>query len=192
MLEGIVKKPKSVIGIDCSTKTLAYGRFDNGVYDRCGEIFFEGNNLWERLSYIHEAIPPLVQAGVLKSDLIVFERAYIGNNPDVGLSLAYVYGAAIGSLMSDGTSVAVVRPLEWQSFIGNPNLTKAEKDKIKADSPGKSKSWYSNKGREIRKAKTLDWSRQFAAISSDSDNVGDAIAIGYYGIKNYHRLEYKR
>lgn len=192
MIGNLVKKPNKVIGIDCSTKSLAYSRFIDGEFDRCGQVFFGGSNLWERLSYAHDVIPPMVRAGILDADLIVFERAFMGKSADVGLSLAYCYGAVIGSLMSNGTSVAMVRPLEWQSYIGNPNLTPSEKAGIKKDFPGKSKSWYSNKGREIRKQRTLDWARQYARIDTDSFDASDSVGIAFYGARNYHRLEYRR
>lgn len=194
MLSNLVKKPESIIGIDCSTKTLAYAKFVDGEFVNCGELFFPVNKpLWERLSFAHDMIPPLVESGLLKADLIVFEGAIlVGNNAKVGISLAYVYGAAIGALMADGTSVSTVAPLTWQSFIGNPNLTPKEKAQMKKDFPDKSKSWYSAKGREIRKQRSLDFARKYAKIDTDSDNVGDAVGVAYYATKNYHKLEYKR
>ena len=194
MLANLVKRPKTIIGIDCSTKTLAYAKFTDGEFVNCGELFFPANEpLWERLSFAHEMIPPLVETGLLKADLIVFEGAIlVGNNAKVGISLAYVYGAAIGALKSDGTAVATVAPLTWQSFIGNPNLTPKEKAEIKKDFPGKKASWYSAKSREIRKQRSLDFARTYAKIDTDSDNVGDAVGVAYYATKNYHKLEYKR
>lgn len=178
--------PKTVIGIDCSTKTLAFSKFVDGEFHSCGELFFEGTTMWERLSFIHKRVPALVESGLLKADVIAFEGAImVGNNSKTGISLAYVYGAVIGSLMGEGIKVQTVEPLKWQSFIGNPNLKKAEKDAIKAEFPGKSPSWYSNRNREFRKQRTLKFARQFASIESGSDNVGDAVGVAYWAVKNY-------
>lgn len=183
------KTPRTVIGIDCSTKTLAYAKFKDGKFVSCGEIFFEGATLWERLSFIHKRVAGLVESGELQADFIAFEGAIlVGNNARTGISLAYVYGAVIGALMQKGIKVETVPPITWQSFIGNKNFTKTEREEVKKDYPGKSTSWYSNKVREMRKQKTLEFSRQFDPISSGSDNIGDAVGIAYYAKENIRFL----
>jgi len=187
-LESLRKtKASRVLGIDCSTKSLAYAIFEDGKPIRCGEVFFEGADLYERLADAHLKIPAMVEAGILKADYICFESAYLGPNPKVGLSLAYVYGAVMGGLMDARMKVVTVGPITWQSYIGNPNLKKVEKDQLKLANPGKSASWYQNAGREMRKQRTLAFSRQFFAVESGSDNVGDAIAIAWYAVKNLVR-----
>lgn len=169
-----------VLGIDCSTKSLAYALFDGTTPVHCGEVFFNGASLYERLSDAHRKVPPMVEAGLLKADYVGFEGAWLGPSPQTGLNLAYVYGACIGALMDDGTKVVTVQPLAWQSYIGNKALTKAEKAQIKADHPGKSESWYKNFNREFRKQRTLEFSKTHFDIKTDSDNVGDAVAVAWY------------
>lgn len=169
-----------VLGIDCSTKSLAYAVFHNREPLLCGEVFFTGATLYERLADAHKKVPALVKAGVLKAEYIAFEAAYLGPNPQTGISLAYVYGAAMGGLMDSGMKVVTVNPLQWQSYIGNPNLKKAEKEAIKIANPGKSASWYSNANREYRKQRTLTWAKGMFEIPTDSDNVGDAIGVAWY------------
>ena len=192
IVKSITKKPKTLIGIDCSTKSLAFSRWDHGEFVSCGEIFFDGHNVWKRLTYIHNALPGLVSSGALDAEAVVFEQAVsVGNNIDTAISLAYVYGAVIGALGSNNIKVAKVYPITWQAYIGNPLLNKTEREQIKTDNPGMSKSWYLTKGREIRKQRTLDWARQYAKIESGSDNVGDAVGIGYYGMKHAHELEFE-
>ena len=184
---GELSKPRAgkVLGIDCSTKTLAFSVFDDKKPLHCGEVFFRGNNLYERLAWIHDRVPALVDIGLLQADYVAFEGAIlVGDNARVGISLAYVYGAVMGALMQSGLHVENVNPLTWQSAIGNPNLNKSEKEAIKKEFPGKSASWYKNKGREIRKQRTLDFSKKFFDIDSGSDNVGDAVAIGWYAANN--------
>lgn len=182
------KKAIRVLGIDCSTKSLAYAVFDRKKPIHCGEVFFEGANLWERLADAHKKVPALVEAGILKADFIGFEGAIMtGNNAKTGLSLAYVYGACLAALMEAGMEVVTIQPLTWQSFIGNPNLKKAEKELIRAQNPGKSESWYKNAGREFRKQRTLKFSKEFFDIDTNSDNVGDAVAIGWYTVNELTR-----
>jgi hypothetical protein len=82
--------------------------------------------------------------------------------------------------MESNPEVHKVAPISWQSGIGNPNLKKAEKDAIQKEFPGKSKSWYQNKGREIRKARTLEIARGYFSIHDGSDNVGDAVGIALF------------
>lgn len=173
-------KAQRVLGIDCSTKSLGFALFDGTEPVHCGELFFTGSDLGDRLSYCHRIIPPLVNSGLLAADFIGFEGAWLGPNPQTGLDLAYVYGAAIGALTDDGTKLVRIAPLAWQSFIGNPALKKPEKEAIKLANPGKSESWYKSEFREFRKRRTLAFSKQFFDIKSDSDNVGDAVAIAHY------------
>jgi hypothetical protein len=108
-------------------------------------------------------------------------------NIQVAIDLAYVYGAIIGELMAFNPQVHKVAPISWQSGIGNPNLKKHEKEAIQNEFPDKSKTWYSNKGREIRKQRTLDIARKYFEIPSNSDNIGDAVGLALYTVQNLTR-----
>lgn len=181
-----LKKTKAhrVLGIDCSTKSLGFAVFERNRPVHCGEVFFRGGTLWERLNDAHNKVPKLVELGLLQADYVAFEAAYLGPNAQTGLSLAYVYGAAIGGLMSKGMEVVTVNPLTWQAYIGNPNLKKAEKELIKSQNPGKSASWYQNYNREFRKQRTHTWAKQYFDIESGSDNVSDAVGVAWYAVNN--------
>lgn len=169
-----------VIGIDASTNSLAFAIFEDGKPVKCGEVFFKGATVFERLKDAKAKTRALVESGVLKGDYIAIESAVMVRNIQTAIDLAYVYGAIIGELMAFNPQVHKVAPISWQSGIGNPNLKKAEKEKIQKDFPGKSKTWYQNKGREIRKGRTMDIARQYFLIPSDSDNVGDAVGLALY------------
>lgn len=173
-------KAKRVMGIDASTKSLAFAIFDNGVPVRCGEVLFEGSTVDERILDAKRKVRSLVEAGILIADYIGIESAWTGANPRTGLDLAYMYGAIMSELMEINPEVHRVAPITWQTAIGNPNLKKYEKDQIQNDFPGKSKSWYSQKGREIRKGRTLAIARRYFVIHDDSDNAGDAVGIARY------------
>lgn len=177
-----MKKTKAnrVCGIDASTNSLAYAIFDGETPVQAGEITFNGASVFERLIDAKIKTRAMVNAGILKADYIAIEAAIMVRNVQVAIDLAYVYGAIIGELMEFNPKVVKVAPISWQSSIGNPNLKKFEKDAIAADFPGKSKTWYQNKGRLIRKQRTLDIAREFFVIPDGSDNVGDAVGLALH------------
>lgn len=180
---------KRVCGIDASTNSLAFAIFEGEAPVRCGEIVFRGSNVFERLEYAKRVTRALVESGVLRADYIAIEAAIMVRNVQTAIDLAYVYGAIIGELMAFNPKVEKVAPISWQSGIGNPNLKKVEKEQIQRDFPGKSKTWYSNKGREIRKQRTLDIAKGYFNIPSNSDNIGDAVGIALHVSKSLTRTK---
>jgi Holliday junction resolvasome RuvABC endonuclease subunit len=182
-------KPKAskVIGVDISTKSLAFAIFIDGKPDKCGEIFFNGSDVFERLKDCKMKIARLVDTHMLDADFIVIESAIMVRNVGTAIDLAYVFGAALGELGRATPELHKAAPITWQTGIGNPNLKKHEKEAIQAEFPGKSKTWYSNRGREIRKARTLEIAREHFAIETDSDNVGDAVGLALYATKTLTR-----
>jgi len=191
-VNSIIKKYDTILGLDCSTKSLAFSKWHRGEFVTCGEIFFEGASAQKRLGFIHATIPSMVASGMLKADVVVLEGAvFVGNNPKTAISLSYMFGAIMGAFNACDMPVSKVEPLKWQTFIGNPNLKAEEKTQIRKEFPGKSDTWYKTKGREMRKHKTLVWARQFAQIESGSDNVGDAVGVGYFGVKNQAMLVFE-
>lgn len=174
------RKAGRVIGIDCSTQSLAYAVFDNGKAVTCGEVFFTGADIYERLNDARRKTQALVDAGILVGDYVGMEAAIAAKSGAVTIKLSYVYGAVLAVLMQNKMTVNTVYPITWQTYIGNPNLKKEEKEQLRVDHPGRKASWYQNEGRKMRKQRTLDFARQFFAIESGSDNVGDAVGIAYY------------
>jgi Holliday junction resolvasome RuvABC endonuclease subunit len=177
-------KAKRIIGIDASTHSLAFAVFENGKPIYCGEVKFQGASVFERLKDAKKKTRALVREGILKGDYIVIESAIMVRNVQTAIDLAYVYGAIIGELMANNPQVHKVAPISWQSYYGVPNLKTSEKETIKKNFPGKSKTWYQNKGREIRKQRILTRSREFFDIPSGSDNIGDAIGLAYFASHN--------
>lgn len=174
------KKASRVIGLDLSTKSLAFAIFENEKPIRCGEVVFKGSTVFERLKDARRKVRALVESGEFEADYIAIEAAIMVRNVQTAIDLAYVYGTILGELSDASENLEKVAPITWQTSIGNPNLKKHEKEQIQKDFPGKSKSWYQNKGREIRKQRTLDIAREYFKIDSGSDNVGDAVGIGLY------------
>lgn len=181
------RKAGRVIGIDCSTNSLAYAIFKNGKPEACGEVFFTGADIYERLNDARRKTQALVDAGILVGDYVGMEAAIAGKSSSVTIKLSYVYGAVLSVLMQNKMTVNTVYPITWQTYIGNPNLKKAEKEQLRIDNPDRKASWYQNEGRKMRKQRTLDFARQFFVIESGSDNVGDAVGVAYYTSKELTR-----
>lgn len=185
----VMTKPVAhrVIGIDASTNSLAFAVFEGDKPIKCGEIKFKGRSVFERLKDAKKKTKALVDAGVLSGDYIAIESAIMVRNVQTAIDLAYVYGAILGELGLATKELEKVAPISWQSGIGNPNLKAAEKAAIQAEFPGKSKTWYQNKGREIRKARTLAIAREYFTIADGSDNVGDAVGIALFASRRLTR-----
>lgn len=179
-------KASRVIGIDASTKSLAFAIFEDGKPIRCGEVFFKGSTVFERLKDARKKIRILASQGILNGDYVVIESAIMVRNIQTAIDLAYVYGAILSELSEVVPNLEKVAPITWQSKIGVPNLKKEEREAIQRDFPGKSKTWYQNKGREIRKQRIADFAAQHFSgsmqweDSKKTDNVTDAIGIAYY------------
>jgi Holliday junction resolvasome RuvABC endonuclease subunit len=187
---GSLKKPKGtrVIGIDASTKSLAYAIIEDGKPLECGEVFFKGADVFARLLHAKQLTEALVKMGTLRADYVAIEAAVRVNSVQTYADLAYVYGAIISQLMVSNPQVHKIYPISWQSGIGNPNLTRKEKEDLKKASPGKSVSWYQNEGRKIRKARTLAIAKKAGfSIPTDSDNIGDACGLAIFASETLTR-----
>lgn len=183
-----LKKTKAsrVMGIDCSTHSLAFTIFYNRRPVQWGKIVFEGADVFERLEDAANKLRAVKDS--FNVDYIAFEGAIMAKvkNPDVTIKLAMVYGACIAELMRKNVKVVTVQPLSWQSFIGNPNFKTAEKNALKAEFPGMSASWYSTKIRAIRKQRTMDiFNKKWPEMNLEDNDVGDSAGIAYYA---YHQL----
>lgn len=173
----------TVLGVDASTTSFAFCLYGKDGPIKWGEIKFKGSNVFERLSYGQRYIAAMKDE--LKADLVVFESAIYVQNKKTVILLAYAFGAVISALINNGAKIEEVSPLQWQNYIGNKTLTKAEKEAIKNANPDKSASWYASKNREFRKGRTMDWADREFGIRVTSDNVSDAIGVAHYGYKTF-------
>lgn len=173
----------TVLGVDASTNSFAFCLYGKDGPIKWGEIKFEGATVFERLAYGQRSIAAMKDH--LKADLVVFESAIYVQNKKTVILLAYAFGAVISALINNGARIEEVSPMQWQNFIGNKVLTKAEKEAIKNEFPGKSASWYSNRNREYRKSRTMAWANDVFGLSITSDNVSDAVGVAHYGYKTF-------
>jgi hypothetical protein len=152
---------------------------DQGKPKKWGEIHFEGGDVYERILDAKRKVKAFKKE--LDADFVAIEAAISVKSVHTGMKMAYVFGAIMGELLSDNIKVVEVHPITWQSYIGNKNFTKAEKQAVKNEFPGKSENWYKGKIRELRKAKTITFVRSMG-IETESDNVADAAGIAWYAI----------
>jgi Holliday junction resolvasome RuvABC endonuclease subunit len=182
-----VKEVHTLMGCDISTKSFAFCIVRDGSPIRWGELHFAGKTSFERL---HDASEKLqAMADFFAVDMIVVESSVLIQNKKTVIQLSHAIGTVIPAIMQYGTMVEEMSPVEWQRLIGNPPLTKAEKDAIKQEHPGRIASWYSEHGRALRKERTKDWvvNTLGEMKKSDSDNVTDAVGVAVAGWDKFVR-----
>lgn len=172
------------MGIDASTHSIAYAIFENKKIIEYGEINFEGRTVYERILNSKKIVRALKDR--FDVDFIAIEAAVMVRSIETGLKMAYIFGSIMGELLENGATVIEVHPITWQSYIGNKNFTKAEKEIVKKSNPGKSDNWIKGEIRNIRKKKTLDFMSDLG-VKTDSDNVADAAGIAWYALNELAR-----
>jgi Holliday junction resolvasome RuvABC endonuclease subunit len=184
----INQKPKNILAIDASTNSLAFAIFSDKTLVRYGKIRFEGLNAYQKLGdAARKTLPFLKHFDV---DAIVIEHTVFINSPKTASDLALIQGALLGAAKLAGIKTAgSINPITWQSFIGNNKLTAKEKQDLMLEFPGKSKNWYQNKSREIRKQKTIKFVNAFYDKNIQDDDVADAVGIGHYAINNWGKID---
>jgi Holliday junction resolvasome RuvABC endonuclease subunit len=184
----INQKPKNILAIDASTNSLAFAIFSDKTLVRYGKIRFDGLNAYQKLGdAARKTLPFLKHFDV---DAIVIEHTVFINSPKTASDLALIQGALLGAAKLAGIKTAgSINPITWQSFIGNNKLTAKEKQDLMAEFPGKSKNWYQNKSREIRKQRTIKFVNAFYDKNIQDDDVADAIGIGHYAINNWGKID---
>lgn len=175
--------PGPVMGIDCSTYSLAFAIIDDGELIKWGEVQFDGSTIYDRILYARKITDSIFKDFQVSS--VAIESAVMVKSVQVAIKMAYVFGAVMSSILTENVSVIEVPPISWQSYIGNNTLTKAEKVQIQKEFPGKSKSWYTSQYRKKRKNRTRQWVKEVFDVEVESDNVSDAIGITFY---SYNKL----
>ena len=185
-LAKLAKSPDSrVLGVDASTRSIAFCLFENKTPIKWGEVFFDGGDVYERILDAKKKVKGIVKT--LPADFVAIEAAVMVRSANTGLKMAYIFGAIMGELIDDGRKVVEVHPITWQSYIGNKNFTKSQKLELQNNYPGKSVNWYKAKMREIRKQKTIEFCKELG-VTVESDNVADACGIGWYAANNLMRV----
>ena len=184
---GAEAQPKTICAIDASTNSLAFALFVGNELESIGKIYFEGNNIYEKVMDAGKKVKSFfdIYGGF---EAIVIEHTVFMNSPKTAADLALVQGAILGSAGQSGTKIiGRVSPITWQIFMGNGKISKEEQLLIRSQNPGKSDSYYKAYERMLRKERTI----KFININYDrtiTDNdVADACGIGHWAIKNWDK-----
>ena len=170
------------LGLDLSTKSMAFAVIESGSVDVYGKLYIEGNTIWERAACANRNAYYMLK--MTRPTHVSIESAVFVNNRSVVIKMAYVYGSVAGVVGAKGYSMSEVSPLSWGAYIGNPVNNKAQKMMLKKEFPGKTDSWLKGEARRRRKKFTMDWvESQFGVVVND-DDVADAIAVAFYASEN--------
>lgn len=174
---------KRIICIDNSTNSCAYAIGHGKSLIEYGEVNFPGKDTYSRLVNIRDSLDEVRKKCIGLTDVYIEQTTYIQSKQTVIL-LGVAEGATISSISHPGMVVHRPAPIVWQRAIGNPPLTKAEKDKLKADNPGKNAAWLKTESRKMRKQRTLDIVNKRFGLKLDNDNLGDALGLLAYVMDN--------
>ena len=184
---GAEAQPKTICAIDASTNSLAFALFVDNDLNSIGKIHFDGNNTYEKVMDAGKKVKAFfdIYGGF---EAIVIEHTVFMNSPKTAADLALVQGAILGSAGQSGTKViGRVSPITWQNYIGNKKISKEEQLVIRAQTPGKSESYYKAYERMLRKERTIN----FININYDrtiiDNDVADACGIGHWAVKNWDK-----
>jgi Holliday junction resolvasome RuvABC endonuclease subunit len=181
------QKPKTICSIDASTNSLAFAIFSDISLVAFGKINFQGSNTYAKVK--DAARKSYAFFKKFNIDSIVIEHTVFINSPKTAADLALVQGGLLGAAGISGIKIAgSVNPISWQSFIGNPKLTTLEKKELMEQYPDKSKVWYQNRAREIRKIRTIQFVNTYYDKKVSDNDVADAIGIGHWAIHNWGKL----
>lgn len=173
-----------VLGIDCSTKKLAYVIVKDGEIETFGEVYFTEESFHKRLGQAQKIIQDMIPM-FGKIDIMAFEKAIKAKSVDTALKMSYMFGAVLSSLSDlDGALTVEVQPLVWQNWAGNKNILGNERRELLAKHPElKTKSQISTFIRKYRKQRTLNFVEKKTGIMMENDDLGDAACISLYAFE---------
>lgn len=180
-LEKIQSKETTVLGIDASTKSFAYCLIKGEAPVEWGIINYKGKDRFQRALDSANKVDAFVSK-FGRIDKVVQEQAVGSVNQQTGLFLAQAYGVTMPSLLRVTNDYSMVGPNEWQAALGVKIMTPTQ---IKAQWPDHTKSWYSEKTRELKKQRTIDWvkGRWGIELTYDMNDISDAIGICSWAAK---------
>ena len=182
-----VKLPKTICAIDASTNSLAFAIFntEQKTLESVGKITFKGKDTYEKVMDAGQKVKLFldIYGGF---EAIIIEHTVFMNSPKTAADLALVQGAILGSAGQAGTKIiGKVSPITWQNFIGNKKISKEEQLIIRAQTPGKSESYYKAYERMLRKERTINFVNINYNRSITDNDVADACGIGHWALSNW-------
>jgi hypothetical protein len=184
---GLELKPQRICAIDASTNSLAFALFVGDSLESIGKINFEGNDIYQKVMDAGKKVKAFfeIYGGF---EAIVIEHTVFMNSPKTAADLALVQGAILGSAGQTGTKIiGKVSPITWQNYIGNKKISKEEQLLIRAETPGKSESYYKAYERMLRKERTINFINTIYDRTITDNDVADACGIGHWALKNWEK-----
>jgi hypothetical protein len=184
---GLELKPQRICAIDSSTNSLAFALFVGDSLESIGKINFEGNDIYQKVMDAGKKVKAFfeIYGGF---EAIVIEHTVFMNSPKTAADLALVQGAILGSAGQTGTKIiGKVSPITWQNYIGNKKISKEEQLLIRAETPGKSESYYKAYERMLRKERTINFINTIYGRTITDNDVADACGIGHWALKNWEK-----
>lgn len=172
----------TILGLDVSTKSIAFAVIQDGKLKRYGKVYIEGNTIWERAADANRKTYNILK--LTQPTHVSLEGAVYVNNRSVVIKLSYIYGAIAGVVGATGRTMTEVTPITWMSYIGSPSNTKQRRQALKREFPDKSKSWLQSESRRRRKQYTIDWAKSKFGVEIDDDDVADAVGVAWYSWEN--------
>ena len=153
-----------VMSLDTSTKMTGWSIFIDGGYNSCGLI-----DLSDMKEKAEERIPIMISEiedaiREYKPDIVVVETTVVSRNVASQRLLTMLLGMIWHICMKENIEFQSVRPTEWRSWVSSEK---------KGNKREELKTWSVNKVKEL-----------FGVIP-ESDDVSDAILIGYGYINRY-------
>lgn len=175
-----ITKPKAqrVLGIDPSTRSVAYCLLDGSEIVTVADEELPGSDLYERMQGAYSVAERIV---ALKPEFVAIESAVYVNNNKTVIKMAYFYGIVMGLLAHNEILFDDVAPITWEAWIDNPPTRRKERNAYKDANPDLSNYMVKKHFRTRRKQKTMDWVAENFDYKTDNDNIADAIAIAAYG-----------
>jgi hypothetical protein len=184
---GLELKPQRICAIDASTNSLAFALFVGDSLESIGKINFEGNDIYQKVMDAGKKVKAFfeIYGGF---EAIVIEHTVFMNSPKTAADLALVQGAILGAAGQTGTKIiGKVSPITWQNYIGNKKISKEEQLLIRAETPGKSESYYKAYERMLRKERTIRFINTIYDRTITDNDVADACGIGHWALKNWEK-----
>jgi len=172
---------RTVMGVDASSTSIAFSYFDGNKLKRWGKVYVDGSNNYEKSADAYSKFSALCAAS--SPHLVVIESSVYVNNNKVMRQLSMMMGALAAAAINAGCKVNEVPPITWQSYIGNKNFTKAEKEQMRSQNPGATDSGFKDIMRQERKARTIAFAKSNFDVTVDDNDVADAIGVGFYGLE---------
>lgn len=168
-------EPTRVMGVDASSQSFAYAIFEDKKPVEWGIVKYTGKDRFQRAVDSYYKVKALMER--VDVEYILQEQAVGSVNQKTGLILAQAYGVTLPILIENSKEYEMVNPNEWQALLGKKIMTPTQ---IKKEWPGEKPHFYTEKGRELRKLRNLEWVKENLGIdlSYEANDVGDALCIG--------------